>query len=76
MLSRKSKSGSTNNGEVDCGIFYCQEFKRLSKHISEFVQKPTLMPWGNSSILFKDPDGNLVNFFTPVTAEVIQRAKG
>ena len=25
------------------------------------------MPWGNRSILFRDPDGNLVNFFTPVT---------
>jgi predicted enzyme related to lactoylglutathione lyase len=53
-----------------------REFQRLSKHIGEFVQEPTLMPWGNRSILFKDPDGNLVNFFTPVTAEAIQRAKG
>ena len=25
------------------------------------------MPWGNRSLLFRDPDGNLVNFFTPVT---------
>jgi hypothetical protein len=23
------------------------------------------MPWGNRSLLFRDPDGNLVNFFTP-----------
>lgn len=23
------------------------------------------MPWGNRSILFRDPDGNLVNLFTP-----------
>ena len=53
-----------------------QEFQRLSKHISEFVQQPTLMPWGNRSMLFKDPDGNLVNFFTPVTGEAIQSAKG
>jgi hypothetical protein len=27
------------------------------------------MPWGNRSLLFRDPDGNLVNVFTPVTAE-------
>jgi len=53
-----------------------QEFQRLRKHISEFVQEPTTMPWGNRSILFKDPDGNLVNFFTPVTVEAIERAKG
>lgn len=38
------------------------------------VQKPTTMPWGNRSLLFRDPDGNLVNFFAPVTAEAKQRA--
>ena len=51
-----------------------QEFQRLKEHVSSFVQKPTLMPWGNKSILFKDPDGNVVNFFTPETAEAIQRS--
>src|ERR1039457_7652301 len=45
-----------------------QEFQRLSKHISEFVQEPTLMPWGNRSMLFKDPDGNLVKIFFPPAA--------
>lgn len=33
----------------------------------EIVQKPVTMPWGNRSLLFRDPDGNLVNFFTPVS---------
>ncbi len=28
------------------------------------IQTPTTMPWGNRSLLFHDPDGNLVNFFT------------
>jgi len=37
------------------------------------VQQPTTMPWGNRSLLFRDPDGNLVNFFTPVTADARQR---
>jgi catechol 2,3-dioxygenase-like lactoylglutathione lyase family enzyme len=37
------------------------------------VQAPTTMPWGNRSLLFRDPDGNLVNFFTPQTPEAIQR---
>jgi hypothetical protein len=36
------------------------------------VQEPTTMPWGNRSLLFRDPDGNLVNFFTPITAEPIK----
>jgi predicted enzyme related to lactoylglutathione lyase len=31
------------------------------------VQPPTTMPWGNRSLLFRDPDGNLINFFTPVS---------
>ncbi|MFI5803762.1 VOC family protein [Streptomyces sp. NPDC051561] len=35
----------------------------------DFVNEPTTMPWGNRSLLFRDPDGNLVNFFTPVTAD-------
>ncbi len=37
------------------------------------VQKPTTMPWGNRSLLFRDRDGNLVNFFTPVSAEAIKK---
>lgn len=37
------------------------------------VQKPTTMPWGNRSLLFRDPDGNLVNFFTPITPEALER---
>ncbi len=39
----------------------------------EFVQEPTTMPWGNRSLLFRDPDGNLVNFFTPVTPAAIAK---
>jgi catechol 2,3-dioxygenase-like lactoylglutathione lyase family enzyme len=38
-----------------------------------FVQEPTTMPWGNRSLLFRDPDGNLVNFFTPVTSAAIAK---
>jgi catechol 2,3-dioxygenase-like lactoylglutathione lyase family enzyme len=34
----------------------------------ELVLEPTTQPWGNRSVLFRDPDGNLVNFFTPVPA--------
>ncbi|MGW4529059.1 VOC family protein [Amycolatopsis sp. NPDC004378] len=39
----------------------------------EVVQKPTTMPWGNRSLLVRDPDGNLVNFFTPLTDEARAR---
>ncbi|WP_431262164.1 VOC family protein [Roseateles chitinivorans] len=33
----------------------------------QVVQAPTTMPWGNRSLLLRDPDGQLVNLFTPVT---------
>jgi predicted enzyme related to lactoylglutathione lyase len=41
--------------------------QNLAGLVGEFVTEPTTMPWGNRSLLFRDPDGNLVNFFTPVT---------
>ena len=41
--------------------------QNLAGFVGDFVQEPTTMPWGNRSLLFRDPDGNLVNFFTPVT---------
>jgi hypothetical protein len=31
------------------------------------------MPWGNRSMLVRDPDGSLVNFFTPVTPAAIAK---
>jgi len=43
------------------------EYERLQQFGSEFVNAPTTMPWGNRSLLLRDPDGNLVNLFTPVT---------
>ena len=49
------------------------EYRRLVQLVDEFVQAPTTMPWGNRSLLFRDPDGNLVNFFTPVTAAAERR---
>ena len=54
-------------GDVDA------EYRRLVEVIGgSLVQEPTTMPWGNRSLLFRDPDGNLVNFFTPITAEPIK----
>jgi predicted enzyme related to lactoylglutathione lyase len=50
------------------------EYQRLEEFLSgSIVQQPTTMPWGNRSFLFRDPDGNLVNFFTPVSPEAIKK---
>jgi predicted enzyme related to lactoylglutathione lyase len=50
-----------------------EEFQRLKQAVGEFVQEPITQPWGNRSILFRDPDGNLINVFTPVSAEAIRK---
>ena len=50
------------------------EYRRLAPILGEaVVQEPTTMPWGNRSLLFRDPDDNLVNFFTPVTVAAIRK---
>lgn len=50
------------------------EYRRIATEPTEIVQAPTTMPWGNRSLLFRDPDGNLVNFFTPQTEQARARA--
>ncbi|WP_294283445.1 VOC family protein [uncultured Chryseobacterium sp.] len=49
-------------------------YERLKNNGSiPVIQEPTTMPWGNRSLLFRDPDGNLVNFFTPVSQETADK---
>ncbi|MEV0367837.1 VOC family protein [Nocardia fusca] len=52
------------------------DYRRLRDTVDDFVNEPTTMPWGNRSLLFRDPDGNLINFFTPVTAQAIGKFAG
>jgi len=40
------------------------EYERLRTELDEVVLEPTTMPWGNCSLLIRDPDGNLVNLFS------------
>ncbi|MFQ6394205.1 VOC family protein [Nocardia sp. KC 131] len=49
------------------------DHQRLRDTVGDFVNEPTTMPWGNRSLLFRDPDGNLINLFTPVTASAIAK---
>ena len=48
-------------------------YENLAGFVEDFVNEPTTMPWGNRSLLFRDPDGNLVNFFTPVTQAAMEK---
>lgn len=42
-------------------------YASLQTWVTTFVNEPTTMPWGNRSLLLRDPDGNLVNLFSPAT---------
>ncbi|WP_433855263.1 VOC family protein [Streptomyces kronopolitis] len=48
-------------------------YRDLSGVVGDVVAEPTTMPWGNRSLLFRDPDGNLVNFFTPMTPAAVEK---
>ncbi|MEU5759856.1 VOC family protein [Nocardia sp. NPDC047648] len=52
------------------------DYRRLRDTVEDFVNEPTTMPWGNRSLLFRDPDGNLINLFTPVTAQAAAKFAG
>jgi catechol 2,3-dioxygenase-like lactoylglutathione lyase family enzyme len=50
-------------------------FTRLQAEFGDdltVVQPPTMMPWGNQSVLLRDPDGNLINLYTPVTPQGLE----
>ena len=49
------------------------DYKRIKDLTADIIQAPTTMPWGNRSLLFRDPDGNLINFFTPVSPEAVKK---
>ena len=45
-----------------------QEFERIDRLGVDWVLPPTTQPWGNRSMVFRDPEGNLVNIFSRPTA--------
>jgi uncharacterized glyoxalase superfamily protein PhnB len=46
-----------------------RERLRLADIVPDFVLEPTNQPWGNRSMLFRDPDGNLINIFAPIDCQ-------
>lgn len=47
-------------GDVDA------QYAALHDFVKTWVKPPTNQPWGTRSIYFRDPDGNLIDFFAPV----------
>ena len=50
-----------------------EDYERIKELTNETVVKPITMPWGNRSLIFRDTDGNLIYFFTPVSPEAIKK---
>jgi len=46
-------------GDVDA------EYQRIAGLGVDWVTPPTTQPWGNRTMIFRDPQGNLVNVFSP-----------
>jgi predicted enzyme related to lactoylglutathione lyase len=40
------------------------EYPRIAALGVEWVLRPTTQPWGNRSMIFRDPAGNLINVFS------------
>lgn len=68
--SAKNRSAIIEFQVSDLKLYFDKLPEQLKKTI---IQEPTLMPWGNESLLLRDPDGNLVNLFTTVTAQAIEK---
>ncbi len=49
------------------------EYRKLLGWATTIVNEPTTLPWGNRSLLLRDPDGNHINLFTPVTTEAVEK---
>ncbi len=40
------------------------EYERILALEVDWVMPPTTQPWGNRSMIFRDPEGNLINVFS------------
>jgi catechol 2,3-dioxygenase-like lactoylglutathione lyase family enzyme len=45
------------------------EYLRIDALGATWVMRPTTQPWGRRSMLFRDPDGHLINVSSPTTTE-------
>jgi catechol 2,3-dioxygenase-like lactoylglutathione lyase family enzyme len=49
------------------------EYERLKAFDVEFVLLPTTHPWGARSLWFRDPDGNIIDFFAVLAATNLEQ---
>jgi uncharacterized glyoxalase superfamily protein PhnB len=41
------------------------EYPRIAGLGVDWLTRPTTQPWGNRSMIFRDPEGSLINVFSP-----------
>ena len=47
-------------------------FARLKNKV-DVVIEPKLLPWGNRTVQFRDPEGTIISLFTPVNKAACAR---
>lgn len=63
-----ARSAANRSLELECQVADVdEEYERLQEIEVEWVKPPTTQAWGNRSIYFRDPDGNLINFYARVS---------
>ncbi len=73
FITENTPRGGANNSAIVEFLVDDAEavYERLATEFGDLdvVQPPTMMPWGNLSVLIRDPDGALINLYTPVTPQ-------
>lgn len=66
LNGRAIAPGSNRSSMIELEVDDVEMIKTriVSTNLAEIVQQPTLMPWGNQSMLVRDPDGAIVNLFS------------
>lgn len=68
-MERMAPGSATRAGWGNCALEFevedvDLEFERLSQMGVPVVKPPETYPWGRRSAWFRDPDGNIVNFYS------------
>ena len=63
-IAGSAKAGSNRSTILEFKVADVDhEYERLQPLVTIWVKKPTTQPWGTRSAYFRDPDGNLVDFY-------------
>ncbi|KPU92629.1 glyoxalase [Variovorax paradoxus] len=57
-------AASNRSAILEFEVADVEETLARMEEAAEVVMRPTTMPWGNRSLLLRDPDGSLVNVFS------------